>query len=140
MAFKPGYVAFFQLDSAAGSLVNLQQYLDDTGVTQDVNAVDVSAYGTQAKSFVVGLSSGQVSIKGPYSAGLHTHIGSLLAAQAAGTASHSFVWGPGGSVASEAKVSGECIATTYALTSAVGGRAEWTASLQVTGAITNTTW
>lgn len=137
---KAGHVAWFALDSAAGSLVNLQQYLDNTSLAQNINAVDVSALGTQAKAFVVGLSDGQITISGPYAAGLHTHIGSCLAAQAAGTASHSFLYGPGGSVASEAKISGECIVTGYTPSSQVGGRVEWTASLQVTGAISNVTW
>ena len=137
---KPGHVAWFALDSAAGSLVNLQPYLDNTSVAQSVDTPEVSALGTAAKAFVVGMNSGQITISGPYAAGLHTHIGSCLAAQAAGTASHSFLYGPGGSVASEAKISGECIVTGYTPSAAVGGRVEWTASLQVTGAIANATF
>lgn len=137
---KPGHVAWFGLDSAAGSIVNLQQYLDDVSNSQSVDTYDVTTLGTAAKSYIVGLSDGQLSIAGPYAAGLHSHIGSLLAAQAAGTASHSFLYGPGGSVSGEAKISGECIVIGYEPSSSVGSRSAWTASLQVTGAITNATW
>ena len=137
---KAGHVAWFALDSAAGSLVNLQPYLDNVSLAENVDAPDVSALGTAAKAFVVGMSDGQITISGPYAAGLHTHLGSCLAAQAAGTASHSFLYGPGGSVSGDAKISGECIITGYTPSSQVGGKVEWTASLQVTGAITNATW
>lgn len=141
MAFKPGYLGFFMLDSAAGSLTNLSSYTDDVGVPQSRAMLEVSVMGTAAKAFIAGLAGGdQVSIKGPYDVALHSHLGSLLAAQDAGTASHSFIWGPGGSVASQAKISGECLVASYAPTGSVGGRAEWTASLQITGAITNAVW
>lgn len=141
MAFKPGYLGWFALDTAAGSLTNIQPYVDDVAVPQSVESLDVSALGTSSKSFIVGLSDGDtISIGGPYDVAIHTHLTGLKAAQAAGTASHSFMWGPGGSVASQAKINGECLLASYELSSGVGGRAEWSASLQVTGAVTNGTF
>lgn len=141
MAFKAGYRGWFALDTAAGSLTNIQPYLDDVGAPQTVDTLDVTAFGTAAKASIVGLSDGDtISIKGPYDVAIHTHLTGLKAAQAAGTASHSFMWGPGGSVASEAKVSGEVLLASYELSSGVAGRAEWSASLQVTGAVTNATF
>lgn len=141
MSFKPGYLGYFALDNAAGAVTNIQPYSDDVSVPQTVAMLDVSVLGTVAKAFIGGLSNGDtIPIKGPYDVAIHTHLTALLAAQAAGTASHSFIWGPGGSVASQAKVSGECLVASYQLQSGVGGRAEWSASLQVTGAVTNGTW
>lgn len=141
MAFKPGKNSWFALDNAAGSVTNLQPYIDNTTVPQTVDMHEVSVMGTTAKAFINGLSDGDtISISGPYDATIHTHLTALKAAQAAGTASHSFIWGPGGSVASEAKVNGECLLASYELSSGVGGRVEWSASLQVTGAVTNGTW
>lgn len=133
-----GTVAFFMLDNAAGILTNLQPYLDDTSVPNDTAMLDVSAFGTSAKAFVVGQTGGgQIQVKGPYNSALHLHIGSLIAAQGAGTASHSYLWGPGGSVSGQAKVSGECLVAGYTPSASVGGRVEWTATLQQTGAITS---
>lgn len=141
MAFKPGYLGWFALDTAAGSLTNIQPYIDDVGVPQTVETLEVTALGTSSKAFITGLSDGDtISLRGPYDVAIHTHLTGLKAAQAAGTASHTFNWGPGGSVASQAKISGECLLASYELSSGVGGRAEWTASLQVTGAVTNATW
>lgn len=141
MAFKPGYLGWFGLDNAAGSIVNLQPYIDDVKVPQTVQMLDVSAMGTVAKAMIAGLSDGDtITISGPYDVTLNTHLTGLKAAQAAGTTSHSWIWGPGGSVASQAKVSGEVLLASYELSSGVGGRASCSASLQVTGAVTNGTW
>lgn len=141
MAFKAGYLGYFALDNASGSVTNLSGYTDDVSVPQTVAMLDVSVLGTAAKAFIAGLSNGDtIPLKGPYDVTIHSHLTGLLAAQAAGTASHSFIWGPGGSVSAQAKVSGECLVASYQLQSGVGGRAEWSASLQVTGAIVNSTF
>lgn len=141
MAFKPGYLGYFNLDNAAGTPTNLSSYVDDTGVPQSRAMLEVSVLGTASKAFIAGLAGGdQISVKGPYDVVLAGHLGSCLSAQDAGTASFTFIWGPGGSVSGQAKISGECLIANYAPTGTVGGRAEWTASLQVTGAVTNATW
>lgn len=141
MAFKPGKDSWFGLDTAAGSLTNIQPYIDSVTVPQTVDMLDVSALGTAAKAFINGLSDGDtIAISGPYDVAIHTHLTGLKAAQAAGTASHSFMWGPGGSVASQAKVNGEVLLASYELSTGVSGRVEWSASLQVTGAVTNGTF
>lgn len=141
MAFKAGTVSWFALDTAAGSLTNLQPYIDNTAVPQTTEMLDVSAFGTGAKAFIPGLTNGDtITISGPYDVAVHTHLTALKAAQEAGTASHSFMWGPGGSVASQAKINGECLVASYEVSSGVGGRVEWSASLQVTGAVTNGTF
>lgn len=140
MSFKAGFRAWFALDNAAGSLTVLQPYIDNVDAPQNNETLDVSTIGTQAKAFIVGQTGGELTISGPYDTALHAHLGSLIAAQNAGTASHSFMYGPGGSVSGEAKISGECLVAGYTPSASVGGRTEWTASLQVTGAITNATW
>lgn len=141
MAFKAGTVAWFGLDNAAGSVTNLQPYIDDLKVPQTTQQIDVSTFGTAAKAFIPGLTNGDTfTFKGPYDVTVHSHLTGLKAAQEAGTASHSFVWGPGGSVASQAKVSGECLLVAYELSAGVGGRAEYSATVQVTGAVTNGTF
>lgn len=141
MAFKPGYISWLALDNAAGSLTNLQPYISDTRVPQTVEMLDVSVFGTVSKAFINGLQDGdQITISGPYDVAMHTHLTALKAAQAAGTVSHSFMWGPGGSVASQAKVTGEMLLASYELSSGVAGRVEYSATLQVTGAVTNSTF
>lgn len=141
MAFKAGTASKLYLDSAAGSLVDLSPYIDDTTVPQTTEMLDVSAFGTGAKAFIPGLTNGDtIAIKGPYDVAIHSHLVALKAAQEAGTASHTFLWGPGGSIAAQARVTGESLLASYELSSGVGGRVEWSASLQITGAVTNGTF
>lgn len=141
MAFKSGAVSWFALDNAAGTLTVIQPYLDDTTVPQTSETLEVTAFGTVSKAFITGLTDGDtISISGPYDVTIHSHLTGLKAAQAAGTTSHSFMWGPGGSVSAQAKVNGECLLASYELSSGVAGRVEWSASLQVTGSVTNGTF
>ena len=141
MAFKPGYLGWFALGNAAGTPTNLSSYIDDTGVPQSRAMLDVTVFGTAAKQFISGIAGGDtISIKGPYDVALHSHLGSCLAAQDAGTAAFPFLWGPGGSVAGQAKIGGSVLVAGYTPSGTVGGRAEWTASLQVTGVVSNSTW
>lgn len=140
MAFKAGYQGDFRLDNAAGALQNLQPYIDNVSVGQGVESLDVSMLGTVDKAFISGLKDGQISISGAYDTTMNTHLAGVLAAQAAGTASFSFQWGPGGSVAGEAQLTGEAIVTQYDLSTSVSGRSEYSATLQITGAVTNGTF
>lgn len=141
MAFKAGTVSYFALDNASGTITNLSPYIDKVDVPQTTQQLDVSALGTGAKAFIPGLTNGDtIAISGPYDVTIHSHITGLKAAQEAGTASHSWIWGPGGSVSGQGKISAECLVAGYKLSTGVGGRVEWSADLQVTGAVTNTTF
>lgn len=141
MAFKSGTATWFALDNVAGSLTVLQPYIDDVSHSQSVDMLDVSAIGTTAKAFIPGLSDGDtIPLKGPYDVALHTHLTALKAAQLGGSSTATFTFAPGGSVSTQAKTSGECWLSNYTLSSSVSGRVEWSASLQVTGAVTNGVW
>lgn len=141
MAFKAGIVSWFALDNVAGSLTNLTPYIDNTSVPQTVEQLDVSVFGTSSKAFIPGLTDGDtVSLSGPYDVTMHTHLTAVKAAQAGGSSTSTYTWGPGGSVAAQAKISGECWLASYEVSSGVGGRVEYSATLQVTGTVTNTVW
>jgi predicted TIM-barrel enzyme len=141
MAFQPGYKSAFYLANSAAALQNLSPYADSVSVPQSVQTLETSTFGTVSKSFVVGLSDGDaISVSGPYDVTVHTQLTALKAAQAAGSAAAAYIWGPGGSVASQARSAGSAFVTSYNVSSGVGGRVEYTATLQVTGAVTNSTF
>ena len=141
MAFKAGTASAFYLNNAAASVVNLSPYIDNVSVPQTVDVIDVSVMGTAAKAFINGLTDGDViTFSGPYDVTVHTQLTALKAAQSAGSAAAAYIWGPGGSVASQARSAGSAFVTQYSVSSGVGGRVEYSASLQVTGAVTNSTF
>lgn len=141
MAFKPGKDAHILMDGVAGSPVNVSGYADSFDFPQPVDTVETSVFGTTAKQFVPGLTDGgQISVSGPLDVALGTFVAGLKAAQAAGSTTSTVTYSPGGSVSGAFKVSAEVWVSAFNVSTGVGGRAEYQASLQVTGAVTNTTW
>lgn len=141
MAFAAGTTSFVLVDNTAGSPTNLSGYADNFGWPQNVDQLEVSVFGTAAKAFVPGLTDGDtISVAGPLDATLHTHLTALKAAQSAGSSTATVTWGPAGSVSGRPKISAETYVASYGVSVGVGGRVEFTASLQVTGAVTNSTW
>ena len=141
MAFRAGTTTFIALDGVNGAGTNVSRFADSFDWPQSVETQEVSAFGTAAKAFINGLTDGDsVSFSGPYDAVMFSLLTGVKAAQSAGSSTTTILWGPGGSVAGEARVTAEAWVTSVSLSSSVGGRVELSASLQVTGAVTNNTW
>lgn len=141
MAFRAGTTTFIALDGVNGAGTNVSRYADNFDWPQSVETQDVSVFGTAAKAFINGLTDGDtVSISGPYDAPMFSLLTGVKAAQSAGSSTCTILWGPGGSVAGEARITAEAWVSQVSLSSSVGGRVELSASLQVTGAVTNNTW
>lgn len=137
MAFRAGTTSAFYLANVANSLQNLSAYADNLGLPQSTEQLDTTTFGNASKSFIPGLQDGDtLSLSGPYDVVIHTH---LTAAKSAGSLL-GFIFGPGGSVASQARTAGSVYVANYSVNTGVGGRVEYSASLQVTGALTNGTF
>ena len=144
MAFTPGYKAFWQMDNAALSLQNLSTYADDFSLpisTEMLEVTTFSAAGTSSKRFIPGLTGGDtISVSGPTDTTLYSHITACIGSQSAVGSSFSVVYGPAGSVAGAPKQTCEVFVASFELSTGVAGRGEYSASLQVDGAVTNSTW
>jgi hypothetical protein len=141
VAFQPGKNAHVLLDGVAGSLVNITGLADSMSFPQPVDNVEVSVFGTTAKQFVPGLTDGgQFQISGPLDVALGTFVSAVKAAQAAGSSTSTLNFSPAGSVAGQIKVSCETYISAYDISVGVGGRVEYSATYQITGAVTNATW
>jgi hypothetical protein len=136
VAFRAGTTSAFYLGNIAAALQNLSPYVDNLSYPQSVAQLEVSAFGTNPKHFIPGLSDGdQITVSGPLDVTMWSHLHGLKAGQAAGSAAAAFIWGPGGSVASQARVAGSVFVAGISTSSGVGGRAEYSATLQVTVAV-----
>lgn len=144
MAFSPGYKAYILLDGANGAGTNVSTYADDFSFPQSTEMLEVttfSAAGTNSKRYIPGLNGGDtISVSGPLDTALFSQITGMKAAQSGGTAGFTLVYGPAGSVASAPKVTAEVLVSSFEISTGVAGRAEYSASLQVDGAVTNATW
>lgn len=141
MAFSAGTATYILLDGVNGSGTNVSRFSDNFSWPQTIETADVSAFGTAAKANIVTLTDGDtISISGPADPAFFSQLAALKAAQSAGSSTATITYGPGGSVASQIKISAEAWITQLQVSSAVAGRVEMSASLQVTGAVTNGTW
>jgi hypothetical protein len=141
MAFIRGANAFIRIDGVAGSPVNVSMYSDDFNWPQTVDTAEVSTFGSTAKAFITTLTDGDtVSQSGPYDVAMGTFLSTIKAAQTAGSSTATLEYSPGGSVAGQPKISAEAWLVGYNPSSPVGGRNEYSASWQLTGAVTNSTW
>lgn len=138
MSFKPGTVSFLKLDGANGAGTNISSYADDFGWPQPVEMLDVSVFGTGSKAFIGGLTDGaQVTVKGPLDSALAVQLQNMKGTQTAGGSTYTLLWGPLGSVSGNPSVSAETLVASIEYSSGVAGRVEYSAVLQVTGAVTN---
>lgn len=136
----PGYQAFILLDGANGAGTNVSAQADDFSFPQSREMLETTVFGTLGnKEFIAGLKNGDtVPISGPLNTAFHTQLTGMLAAQDAGTASFTVLYGPGGSVVTRPSISAEVLVASIEYSTGVGGRLEYSSSLQVTGAVTNT--
>lgn len=132
MAFKAGTTTAWYLANAANALQNLSPYTDNVSVPLSTEQLDVSTFGTAAKAMIPGLQFGDtITVSGPYDVVPWTQ---LTTAMTAGSLL-GFIYGPAGSVASQARVAGSAYVSQVSPPSSVGGRVEFSYSLQITGAV-----
>jgi len=124
----------FKLDNAAGSLQNLSSFITDiSGINNTTAMIDTTTLGDSSIEFTPGLRNGDtITITGNYDATPNTHFTALLGQSTTST----FEYSPAGDTAGLPKVSGECWITSYQPSSAVADVVKFTATLQISGAVT----
>jgi hypothetical protein len=135
MAFKAGTTSYFAVGTAA--LTNVSPYADNLSLPQSTDQLETSTFGSASKQYIPGLNDGDtISVSGPYDVVIHSLV---TGARSAGSLL-GYVFGPGGSVAAQARSAGSVYVQQYTTSTTVGGRVEYSLSLQVTGAVTNGTF
>lgn len=132
MAFRAGTTSKLYITTAGGSLSDVSAFADSTGADLSATQLDVSVFGAQAQAFLNGQTTGNISIGGPLDAAMHTIVSGLYSA---GSTS-AFIYGPGGSVAAQARFAGSVNVSSYGVSTSASGRVEYSATLQITGAVT----
>ena len=136
MSFGHGKSAVFKLDDSGGTLRDLSSYINEASMPREIETAETTTFGSSAKSYITGLTDATISISGLF----HATADGYLAGVVGQSATLSFEYGPLGSTGGMVKYSGECILTSYEVSSPVGDVVTFSADLQVTGAITRGTW
>lgn len=134
MPFVAARTSAFKLDNAAGSLTDISAYVDSVGgIANTTDMLETTTFGATSKTFIGGLRNGDtITVSGKWDTTLNTQMTALLGLSTSST----FEYSPAGTAASTPKVSGECFVTSYEVSSSVADLVTWTASLQISGAVT----
>lgn len=133
--FVHGKSTNFTLDDTSGTVRNISDALTSVDFPNSIDVAETTAFGSTAKSYIVGLEDATISVSGIWDATVDGYI-----TGGAEPASRSFVYGPAGSTVGNIKYTGEAIVTNYSISNPVGDVVTFTLDLQVTGAVTRTTY
>jgi hypothetical protein len=134
--FRHGKNATFKIGSSGtpGTVVDISTGLTDVTFPRSIETAETTAFGSTAKSYVVGLTDATISISGTFDATFDAQLAGL-----AGVDTVSFEYSPAGTTTGYIKYSGTCVMTSYEVSSTVGDVVKAKADFQVTGAITRGT-
>lgn len=110
------------------------------GLPPDYATDDVTTFGVGGRKHAATLTDGTFTFGGPYDDTATTGPDAILVAAWAAGAAVPFVYGPAGSATGARRFSGDCIITSYKPTSKVGSVVRYTATAQITGAVTADTY
>jgi hypothetical protein len=135
--FRHGKSAVFKIGSsgAPGTATAISDALTDISFPRSIETAETTAFGSNAKTYVVGLTDATISVSGTFDATYDAQLAGL-----AGVDGVAFEYGPAGSTAGFIKYTGNCVMTSYETSAPIGDVVKFTADFQVTGAITRTTY
>ena len=130
--FRHGKSTSLKVDNSGGSLTDISDTLTDVSFPETIETAETTSFGSNAKTYIVGLSDATLSVSGNFDATVDAH----LAGIAGQAATVSFEYGPEGTTSTFVKYTGEAILTSYEKSGAVGDVVTYSAEFQVTGAVT----
>lgn len=142
MAFVHGKKASFSIDNAAGTPVDISAYCDNVQMPRQIETADTTGFGVSgsAKTYVVGLVDGTISISGSFDANGASSVDAVLSGVLGQDASLTFLYKVSNAAVSATNPSwgGECFMTSYEVSSPVADKVSFSAEFQITGVVTRT--
>ena len=132
--FVHGKSTFFSIDDTGGTVRDISNTLTSVDFPETIDTAETTAFGATSKSYIVGLRDATISVSGMFDA---TVDGYFIGTE---PATRSFVFGPAGSTSGNVKYSGECILTSYSLSSPVADVDTYSADFQVPANVTRGTF
>jgi hypothetical protein len=133
--FVHGKSTHFEIDDTAGTSRDISDTLTSVDFPETVDVAETTAFGSSAKSYIVGLTDATVSVSGIWDATVDGYFKG-----GAEPASRTFIYGPAGDTGGNVKYTGEAILTSYSTSNPIGDVVTFSAEFQCTGTITRTTF
>jgi hypothetical protein len=127
-------------DSAGTTLRTISTFCDSIEIDRNVGMGDSTTMGSEAKTYLSGLEDATLSLSGKWDDTATTGPDVVLAGNVGNDASVGFEFGPAGNGTGKVRYSGECYVSKYNVSAPLEGIVKFTATLQVTGAVTRGTF
>ena len=141
MAFFDSKVSKLLLDDTGGTQRDLSAFITEVRGLPGARLLnEVTALGDSGARFVPGLEDVAISLAGIFDDTANSGPDAVLGPLRTHTSAVDFEYGPEGSTSGDVKYSGTCWVAQYDLRSRVGSLVEWSAVLQVEGAVARGTF
>lgn len=134
--FRHGKTAVFKVDDSGGTLRDISDAANSISFPREAEVLETTSFGSSDRTYIVGFKNQTISVEGSFDATYDGYLAGTLGQDA----TVSFEYGPEGSTATRTKYSGEAILTSYESSAGVGDVVNFSASWQITGAVTRGTW
>ena len=134
--FVHGKSGYFAMTDTGGSTINFSSGLTDLSIDRSLDTAEVTAMGDNDRAYVVGLRGATLSVSGHFASTYAEKIDGMLGNSTA----TNWTFGPAGSGSGSRKYTGAAHLTSLAYSGTVDGKVDMSFSLQVTGAVTSTTF
>lgn len=132
-----GKDTYFAVEDSAGStLRDLSDQINNVDFNQENDSHDNTTFGQTGHTFQGGLTNGTITITGLWDKTASTGTETVLQSLVGHATPVAFEYGPEGNTAGNVKKSGECILLTYAESAPVADLVSFTATFQISGAVT----
>ena len=123
------------------TVTDLSTYLDEVTFSTEQELVETTTFGATSKTYLTGFADGSISLSGNWDDTVADLLNDLIVAFRDGDiTSVTFEYGPEGGDAGDLKYTGEAVLVSVEKMSAVKDQVKFTAELQITGAVTYTTF
>lgn len=134
--FRHGKVTYFAIQDSGGVERNISDALRSVSFPRTVDTAETSAFGTSAKTYVIGLYGSTLSFEGMFDATYEGYLNGIVGMEAART----FTYGPEGNTATRIKYTGSLYLTSLQVNGSIGDMVAMNIDCQLTGAVTRTTF
>lgn len=134
--FRHGKSAVFKIDDSGGTLRDISDACNSITFPREAEVLETTSFGSSDRTYIVGFKNGTISVEGSFDATYDGYLAGILGQDA----TVSFEYGPEGSTSTRTKYTGECLLTSYETSAGVGDVVSFSASFQISGAVTRTTW
>lgn len=134
--FRHGKSTNFQITDSGAVNRDISDACRSVNFPRPIDMAETTAFGSTVKTFVPGIPNATFDVQGMFDATYDGYLAGLLGFTTAST----FIYGPEGSTSGRIKYTGSCYLMSYNVSGSVSDMVSFSATFQISGAITRTTF